>query len=145
MLLMTLLACAAKLAHGTHTYADQTAAWTAYVPPDDGTPYGAAVLLRALEPVAGIARMRELRGLPADAPPRAIASGPGRLAAALAMSLEEYGVSLLRGPLCLHRRAPGEAPPAVARSRRIGLSKGATLPHRFYVPGHPCVSRPPRH
>jgi DNA-3-methyladenine glycosylase len=88
--------------------------------------------------------MRALRGLAPDAPPPAIASGPGRLTAALGVSLDEYGASLLRGALSLRRPAPGDAPLAVASSHRTGLTRGAALPYRFFAAGHPCVSRAPR-
>ncbi len=47
MLVLTLLACSAHIVHGTHDFGGQTADWTAYVPDDDGTAYGAAVLLPA--------------------------------------------------------------------------------------------------
>ena len=101
----------------------------------------AAVLLRALEPVEGEAAMRAARGLAPGAPARGIANGPGNLTRALGITLEDYGRSLLRGPLEL-RRAPRGAPPVeVAVSRRIGLTNGAELPYRYFERGHPCVSR----
>ena len=102
---------------------------------------GAAVLFRALEPVLSADRMRRLRGLAADAPDRDIASGPGKLTQALGIEIDDYGTNLLRGRLMLRQAAPGDGSIEVARSRRIGLSQGADLPFRFYVPGHPCVSR----
>ncbi len=107
----------------------------------DAEGQGAAVLLRAVEPVAGADRMRRARGLRRDAPERDIGSGPGKLAQALGIRLDDYGASLLRGRLTL--RAPGAADPPlpVDRSRRIGLGKGQELPYRFFVPGHPCLSR----
>lgn len=102
---------------------------------------GAAVLLRAVEALEGIERMRASRGLGHAAGPREIASGPGRLCQALEIDLEDYGLSLLRGRLSLRRAGSGDPPLAVARSRRIGLSRGRELRHRFYARGHPCVSR----
>jgi DNA-3-methyladenine glycosylase len=102
---------------------------------------GAAVLLRAVEAVEGIERMRTSRGLEPAAAPREIASGPGKLCQALEIGLDDYGCSLLRGRLSLRRAEPGDLPLAVARSRRIGLSRGRELRHRFYARGHPCVSR----
>jgi DNA-3-methyladenine glycosylase len=102
---------------------------------------GAAVLLRALEPVAGTARMRALRGLPAQAPERLIASGPGRLAQAFGITLAHDGCSLLRGALALHRAAPDSPRARIAVSARIGLSKGAGIPHRFFDAASACVSR----
>lgn len=102
---------------------------------------GAAVLLRAIEPVRGTARMRDARGLRSGAPEREIGNGPGKLAQALGLTLDDYGASLTRGRLTLRRPAPEDPQLPVARSRRIGLGKGRELPYRFYVPGHPCVSR----
>jgi len=101
----------------------------------------AAVLLRAIEPVAGASRMRAARGLADGAPKRQIANGPGKLTQALGMTLEDYGQSLLRGRLSLRRPARSDPPPALARSPRIGLSKARELPYRFYVPDNEFVSR----
>jgi len=101
---------------------------------------GAAVLLRALEPCAGGERMRRLRGLDAHAPERQVASGPGRLAQALGITLADDGRSLLRGELVLREPAAGAAPVRIATSRRIGLTQGAELPLRFYDAASSCVS-----
>jgi DNA-3-methyladenine glycosylase len=102
----------------------------------------AAVLLRAIEPVLGIERMRELRGLPAHASESAIASGPGRLAQALGITLAHDGCSLLRGSeLVLHRAAAGAPRARIAVSERIGLTRGAEIPFRFFEPESACVSR----
>jgi DNA-3-methyladenine glycosylase len=101
---------------------------------------GAAVLLRAVEPVAGIASMRSLRGLGADAPLRDVATGPGRLGQAFGLSLDDYAASLLRGRFGLHAPGARDAAPEVAVSRRIGLSKGAELPYRFYDAASGCVT-----
>ena len=101
----------------------------------------AAVLLRALEPVAGIARMRARRRLPRGAPDRDIARGPGRLAQAMGISLADDGRSLLRGPLCLRGAAAGDPAVAVETSRRIGLGRGRELPYRFSIRANPWVSR----
>jgi DNA-3-methyladenine glycosylase len=101
---------------------------------------GAAVLLRAAEPVGGVARMRAQRDL-AAAPDREIANGPGKLAQALGLRMDDDGRSLLRGSVRL-RRAPATAPRLeVACSRRIGLTKGAELPYRFFAAGSPYLSR----
>jgi DNA-3-methyladenine glycosylase len=100
---------------------------------------GAAVLLRAIEPTLGVGRMRELRGLSPLAPERVIASGPGRLAQALAITLAHDGCSLTRGALSLH--LPDAPRPRIAVSARIGLTKGAEIPYRFFEVGSLCVSR----
>ncbi len=101
----------------------------------------AAVLFRALEPLEGVVRMRELRGLAPDAPAHAIASGPGRLTQALGVTLEHNGESLLRGALDLRRPAPGDPRLEVDTSPRIGIRRGVELPYRFTARGHPCLSR----
>lgn len=103
--------------------------------------HGAAVLLRALEPVAGSDRMHRARNLPPGAPERDLANGPGKLCQALGITLDDYGASLLAGPLSLRRRGAADAAPRVARSRRVGLSRGREHLYRFYIEGSPFVSR----
>jgi DNA-3-methyladenine glycosylase len=107
----------------------------------DAAGCGAAVLLRAIEPVAGSARMRALRGLASNAAQREIANGPGKLSRAFGISLDHYGRSLLRGSLSLRRRARSDPAPEMTTSRRIGLGQGNHLPYRFYVRGSEFVSR----
>lgn len=102
-----------------------------------------AVLLRALEPVGGVEHMRALRRVSADAPPRVVASGPGRLGQALGLRLEDDGMSLLRGAFRLHRAAEGERPPRLESGPRVGISKAVELPWRFYDANSQCVSRGP--
>ena len=103
---------------------------------------GAAILLRAVEPLEGIGRMRQHRGLAATDSALQIARGPGRLGQAFGFGLDWDGASLLRGPVTVHRAEPSN-PPAVARGPRIGIRRGTTLDYRFYVPGDPWVCRPP--
>ena len=103
-----------------------------------------AVLLRALEPIAGVDRMRGHRGLPEEGPRHSVASGPGRLGQAMALRLQDDGVSLLAGAFRLHRRAAAEPPPSVEAAPRVGISKAADLPWRFFDTDSDCVSRPPR-
>jgi DNA-3-methyladenine glycosylase len=99
-----------------------------------------AVLLRAGEPIAGLSRMRELRGLAQDANERLIARGPGRLAAALGLELVDDGRSLLDGSLTLHAREQSEPPPHVLRGPRIGITKATDLADRFFEADSPWVS-----
>src|SRR5579862_4717849 len=61
-----------------------------------------AVLIRALEPLEGLAKMRRRRGL---ADPRLLCSGPGRLCEALAISRQQNGLALDAPPFELHTRA----------------------------------------
>ena len=98
---------------------------------------GAAVLLRAGEPLEGEAHMRRLRG---GRDGRELANGPGKLAQALGIGLALNGADALRGPLRLERPAR-MAKPEVAVSPRIGITKSADLPYRFFVRASPNVSR----
>lgn len=99
---------------------------------------GAAVLLRAVEPLAGEARMRALRGGRNE---RELANGPGKLAQAFAITLADDGASALRGSLRIEARSDLRAP-AIETSARIGLGKGVDLPYRFFVRGSAWLSRP---
>lgn len=101
---------------------------------------GAGVLVRALEPLAGVATMQRLRG---TARLTDLARGPGRAAQALAVDLRQDGLDLCApGPLWL-AAAPG-APGAIASSVRIGITRDAHRVLRFYERGNPHVSGPPR-
>ncbi|HXZ83975.1 MAG TPA: DNA-3-methyladenine glycosylase [Myxococcota bacterium] len=97
----------------------------------------AAVLLRAAEPLEGEERMRELRGGRSG---RELANGPGKLAEAFAIELAHDGADALRGPLRLERD-PHSGPPAIQVSARVGISKSAELPYRFFVRDSPHVTR----
>jgi DNA-3-methyladenine glycosylase len=98
---------------------------------------GAAVLIRALEPVAGLELMRARRGTDRD---EDLCSGPGRLTQALAIELDLNGSSLLDGPVRIEARS-GPAP-ELSVGRRIGITKAAELPWRFCARGSRHVSRP---
>lgn len=103
-----------------------------------------AVLVRALEPLAGVEQMRLQRGLPPDAPglrDRELTRGPGRLAQALGIGRDQNGADLTRGELLL--LAPTGPPPHVVATARVGLTRGADLPWRFLIAGSPWVSRRP--
>jgi len=99
---------------------------------------GAGVLIRALEPREGIAIMQLNR---ATERLRDLTRGPGRLAAALRIDLALDGLDLCRkGPLWL---APGDGDPGdIGRSVRIGITRDAERPLRFYLRGSPFVSGP---
>jgi DNA-3-methyladenine glycosylase len=100
---------------------------------------GAAVLIRALEPLAGIERMRERRGreLLTD-----LCSGPGKLTQALGIGLELNATPLLSGPIELGPPPNGDEPPALVVGPRIGITRAAELPWRFCAAGSRHVSRP---
>jgi len=99
-----------------------------------------AVLLRAAEPLEGMARMRRLRGLPRRAQDREIARGPGRLAAALGLLLADDGCSLLSAPLTLHPPERSKPTPHVERGPRVGITKATDLLDRFFERDSPWVS-----
>ncbi|MBP0592531.1 DNA-3-methyladenine glycosylase [Paraburkholderia sp. LEh10] len=99
---------------------------------------GAAVLIRALEPVEGIAWMQARRP---RAKPRDLARGPGRLALALGIDLACDGADLCTGR-GLWLGARGNAPVPFAVTTRIGIARETHRLLRFYVPGSPFVSGP---
>ena len=100
---------------------------------------GAAVLIRALEPIAGVELMRERRGVQ---PPESLCSGPGKLTEALAIGLELNGSDLLRGPIVISDRPRAWRDVQVIASRRIGITKAVELPWRFSAMGSRFLSRP---
>jgi DNA-3-methyladenine glycosylase len=100
---------------------------------------GAAVLIRALEPLDGIERMRERRG---NVRERDLCSGPGKLTQALGVELSENGASLLTGPIVIRSAERGEARPRVVHGTRVGITKAVELPWRFCAADNPNVSRP---
>jgi DNA-3-methyladenine glycosylase len=98
---------------------------------------GAAVLIRALAPAAGLELMRQRRGLTEE---RELCSGPGRLTQALGIDLDLNGTELDGGEVVI---LPREGPaPAVVAAPRVGITKAAELPWRFCAVGNPNVSRP---
>jgi DNA-3-methyladenine glycosylase len=100
---------------------------------------GAAVLIRALEPLAGIELMRARRGLE---PLEELCSGPGKLTQALAIELDANGTELAVGPLRIEPRLPGGGEVELVESARIGITKATALPWRFCARGSRHVSRP---
>ena len=100
---------------------------------------GAAVLIRALEPLEGIEHMRTRRGLERL---EDLCSGPGKLTEALGVTLELNGTDLAAGPVAIEAPPPGWERVPVAVGTRIGITKAAELPWRFCVAGSRSVSRP---
>ncbi|MBE3598845.1 MAG: DNA-3-methyladenine glycosylase [Limnochordaceae bacterium] len=99
-----------------------------------------AVLIRALEPVAGLDLMRSRRGV---GDPRELCSGPGKLTVAMGITGAHNGWDLTREPLYLAWGALREGE-KVGISPRIGIRRAADWPWRFFVEGSPFVSRSPR-
>jgi DNA-3-methyladenine glycosylase len=100
---------------------------------------GAAVLIRALEPIAGLELMRERRALHAV---EQLCSGPGKLTQALAIELELNETSLVAGPITLGPRPPGWEDVGLVASPRVGITKAPELEWRFCATGSRSVSRP---
>ena len=98
--------------------------------------HGAAVLLRALAPIAGLDLMRERRGGVAD---RLLCSGPGRLCAALGIDGSLNASVIGPGPVRILR---GDAVSQVLSGPRIGISVAMDRPWRLGVAGSPHLSRP---
>lgn len=103
---------------------------------------GAAVLLRAVEPLDGISQMQARRP---GARPHRVASGPGCLATAFGIDRRFDGTDLCgAGPLSLAgpvRRTPATS---IGVSVRIGITKDAHRLLRFFERGNPCISGPRR-
>ncbi|HEY5194665.1 MAG TPA: DNA-3-methyladenine glycosylase [Solirubrobacteraceae bacterium] len=131
---------------------------------------GAAVLIRALEPLSGIEEMRLRRGREGrHLRDRDLCSGPGKLTQALGVELSENGTSLLDGPIAIRAGEEGDrddvigedggdgqvaagdgggtqgqlvGQSAVVAGTRIGITKAVELRWRFCAAGNPYVSRP---
>ncbi|HWG26817.1 DNA-3-methyladenine glycosylase [Actinospica sp.] len=102
---------------------------------------GAAVLIRALEPVTGLDHMRERRGLDAV---RQLCSGPGKLTQALGIELSDNGSDLLCGPVAFSPRPWAWRDVEISIDRRIGITRAVELPWRFCATGSRFLSRPVR-
>ncbi len=99
-----------------------------------------AVLIRAIEPVSGIERMRAFR--PRAKADKEIGNGPGKLALALGIGAKFHGKSLVRSrELFFARPIGGRASRTIVESPRIGISQAKDLPWRFHIRDHPCVSK----
>ena len=94
-----------------------------------------AVLIRALEPVAGLAVMRRRRGVTEE---RALCSGPGKLAEALGVTIKHNGLALDRAPFELRART---AEPEIVVGPRIGITKAVDEPWRYGLKGSRFLSK----
>lgn len=114
--------------------------------------FGSGCLVRAVEPLEGVEVMRELReaGRAGKAQAgrvrkhplklRDLTNGPGKVCAALGIDKTLYGHDLTAEPLVLDFAPllPGET---IGRSPRVGISKNADAPKRFFIEGNAFVSR----
>lgn len=107
-----------------------------------GTP--GAVLIRALEPLTGLAEMARRRSARADRsdPATGLTNGPAKLAEALAITRAHNGCRLDRGALTI-RAWKKPSPPPIAATTRIGIAHSAELLLRFVWMGNPFISRQP--
>ena len=95
-----------------------------------------AVLIRAIEPTAGLAAMRRRRGI---ADERLLCSGPGRVCEALGITRADNGLSLTAAPFELHARTGAVE---VIAGPRIGITKAVDLPWRYGEKGSRFLSKP---
>jgi len=95
-----------------------------------------AVLIRALEPTAGLAAMRRRRGL---GEARLLCSGPGRLCEALGVTAAQNGLALDKPPFELRARTGA---PVIAVGPRIGITKAVETPWRYGLEGSRYLSKP---
>jgi len=100
---------------------------------------GAAVLIRALEPLTGIDHMRARRGLERV---EDLCSGPGKLTQALDIELHHNTTDLTTGSVRIGPVAPGWEAVEHLAAPRVGITKAAELPWRFCAADSPHVSRP---
>lgn len=96
---------------------------------------GSAVLIRAIQPVSGLAEMEIRRG---RNDPLLLCSGPGRLCQALGITIDHDGLSLFEHPFSLEASAE---PALVVTGPRIGISQAIEHPWRFGLQGSAYVSK----
>ncbi|HZL30793.1 MAG TPA: DNA-3-methyladenine glycosylase [Pseudolabrys sp.] len=94
-----------------------------------------AVLIRAIEPTVGLARMRRRRGVEDE---RALCSGPGKLAEAFGVSIKHNGLALDRAPFELRARVEK---PEIVVGPRIGITKAVDHPWRYGLKGSRFLSK----
>ena len=102
------------------------------------TGIGEAVLIRALEPVAGIEVMQENRN---TAVLKNLCSGPGKLVSAMGMDKSLNGVDLTKKPLYLAKDPYLKKVGNIVTTTRIGISHAKALPLRFYLENNTFISK----
>lgn len=108
--------------------------------------YAAAVLVRAVQPVLGLATMRERRRLhlrKGKKDDRQLTNGPGKLCQAMGVTGKFNGQSLNGPGLYLAETPASYQLPAfeTVTSKRIGITRGVDFPWRYYVKDNPFVSK----
>jgi len=100
------------------------------------TEQAAAVLLRAGEVIEGLALARERRGSVADS---RLARGPGNLTQALGITVADLGTDVRSGD-GVQLGVTVDEPPIIMSGPRVGISRAADVPWRFWIAGDPTVS-----
>ena len=94
---------------------------------------GAGVLLRAIEPIAGLEQMRVLR--PAARRDRDLANGPGKLSQAMGLDRSHDGADLVTGDRGVRIVSDGTPPPMQPRvGPRVGITRAVDFPWRWRTP-----------
>jgi DNA-3-methyladenine glycosylase len=99
---------------------------------------GEAVLIRAVEPVLGVEKMRELR--PKARKDRDLTSGPGKLCQAFDLSRKENAIDLIESDTLYITRGERIPPNLIGVSTRIGINVARHFPWRFFVIDNEYVS-----
>lgn len=99
---------------------------------------GEAVLIRALEPVCGIELMQVRRN---QLTIQNLCSGPGKLVYAMGITRALNALSLMEPPLYIAESVVAQEKFKIITTTRIGISKGADLPLRFYIKDSPYISK----
>jgi len=97
-----------------------------------------AVLIRAVEPVRGVEKMRELR--PKARKDRDLTSGPGKLCQAFDLSRDENAIDLIESDMLFITRGEQVQPNLIGVSTRIGINVARHYPWRFFIKGNEYVS-----
>lgn len=100
---------------------------------------GAAVLIRALEPLEGLELMKRRRGTERV---ENLCAGPGRLTQAMGIALDANDTPLDGRPVAIERSHALRANDDLLAARRIGITRAVELPWRFALRGNRFVSRP---
>lgn len=102
---------------------------------------GEAVLIRAVEPGVGSEKMAARRGKKnAGLRQKELTNGPAKFAQAFGLTTEHSGIDLTDGNITISDNGPVN-PSRIITSTRIGITRAAEQPFRFYLDGNPFVSR----
>ena len=101
------------------------------------TGQGAAVLIRAVEPIQGLEFMSTQRTVPKL---RELTNGPGKFCQSFGIDLQQNGEDLVKSSRVWIESKGVDLDFGIRVSTRIGISQGQELPYRFFVDGNPFVS-----